>query len=113
MRCSAFTRSNPTDQVGLVLQHLCGMEGALLAREPLYNDPGILINENRHVIKCLGDSVLRLHPHRSLSEAEVPMRVKPEHWNPCYLFFFFNDEHILPFLLHVVLFPGKLLAVFL
>ena len=41
------------------------------------------------------------------------MKVKLEHFIPCYLFFFFNDEHILPFLLHVILFPGKLFAIFL
>src|SRR6185436_5114607 len=48
MRRAAFARRGATDHLGAVGDRLLGMEGAVLAREALADDLGVLADEDAH-----------------------------------------------------------------
>src|SRR5690606_20706694 len=47
---AALARGHAADDLGAVVEHLLGVEGALLAGEALHDHLGVLVDQNAHVI---------------------------------------------------------------
>src|ERR1700690_396550 len=72
----------PSDDVGAVPAHLLGVEGPRRAGQPLHDQPGVLVRQDRHqalLPVAVAASATILRAPSAMSSADV--RARPDSWS--------------------------------